>query len=221
MTDSAISANDPTRGEGPPSGDHVDKYNDPRARITRRGILIGVAVAVVAVVAALGSIAARRTRLEKTTDFWGEETINALQLAERIELLPRGASRFEPVELSSTPGLGHLRRALLDERNFDWTTTTAKSVAELCPPEKRLEKDDSMPIADAVPACIQLRLTDPTAERFGTIEIDLDLAGGWVGPADGSQRVRATEWVQPKLRNYFKTIMSVSQLSYDFRDEEE
>lgn len=186
---------------------HADKYNDPRAKITRRGIWMGVGVFVLGIIGAATSIYARRTRLGETTRFWGQETITALQLAERMQLLPRGSSEFETVELTATPGLGHLRRALLDERHFDWNTETSGGVVEMCSP---VESDS--------PTCVQIRLTDPTAHRVGTIEIDLDLAGGWVGPSDGSRRVQATEWVQPKLRNYLSTIMTVEQLRSDVRD---
>lgn len=186
---------------------HADKYNDPRARITRRGILMGFAVILLGIIGAAASIYLRRTRLEETTRFWGQETITALQLAERMQLLPRGGSDFEPVELTATPGLGHLRRALLDERHFDWQTEQAASVAESC-----AMKDPTDP------PCVQIRLTDPTAHRVGTIEIDIDLAEGWVGPSDGSRRVQATTWVRPKLRNYLSTIMTVQQQRYDMRD---
>ena len=190
-----------------PSDPHADKYNDPRAKITRRGILLGFTVFVLGIFGAAASIYSRRTRLGETTRFWGRETITALQLAERMQLLPRGSSDFEPVELTATPGLGHLRTALLDERNFDWQTEDAGSVAEKCSAE-----------ASKVPHCMQLRLTDPTAHRVSTIEIDIDLAGGWVGPSDGSRRVQATTWVQPKLRNYLETIMTVQQKRYDLRE---
>ncbi len=185
---------------------HGEKYNDPRATITPRGILIGAAIVLLGILGAAASIYARRTRLQQTTRFWGAETIMALQLAETIELLPRGQESFEPVNLAGTPGLGHLRHRLLDDRNFDWSSETTSSVAECCGQ-----------VSSEGPGCIQLRLTDPTAKRVGTIEIDLDLEGGWIGPSDGSRRVRATEWVRPKLRNYFKTIMSVRQKRYDQR----
>lgn len=186
---------------------HADKYNDPRVSITRRGIWIGVAVAVLGMIGAAASIYARRTHLEQTTRFWGQETIIALQLGERIKLLPRGGSEFEPVELTGTPGLGLLRRALLDERGFDWNTEIDRPAVEFCQP----------PESEQV-GCVQLQITDPTAHRVGTVQIDLDLASGWIGPADGSSRVQATERMQPKLRNYFKTIINVQQKRYDHRD---
>jgi hypothetical protein len=187
---------------------HADKYNDPRAKITPRGIGIGIAIVLLGIVGAAASIYFRRTRLEQTTRFWGTETIMALQLAERIELLPRGQETFEAVDLAGTPGLGHLRHRLLDDRNFEWETETATSVADCC---GEIQEDR--------PGCIQLRFTDPTAKRMQTVEIDLDLEGGWVGPSDGSRRVRTTDWVQPKLQNYFKTIRSVEQKRYDLRED--
>lgn len=229
---------------------HPDKYNDPRARITGRGILMGVAVVIVAAITAGFSIYARKTPLVETTKFWGPETITALQLAERIQLLPRGDETFPPVELTTTPGLGHLRRALLDERNFKWETTenttvsadwassaessSAEFLSENLPPADMPKGD--LPQADisdgavAVdsdrakaerkkhgPRSVQLRLTDPTGKRVGTIEIDLDLETGWVGPSDGGKRVQTTDYVRPKLRNYFKTVVNFQQKRYDDR----
>jgi hypothetical protein len=204
MTDNSI---DPRSGDSPDSVDpHADKYNDPRVKITLRGVLLLVLVFVLGIVGAAASVYLRRTQLEQSTEFWGLDTITALQLAERMELLARGDARFDPVELSGTPGLGHLRRLLLDERNYDWQTETRGSVSAKCDQVK----------SDAL-QCIQLRLTDPTAHRFGTIEIDIDLSHGWIGPADGSHRVRVAERVLPKLQSYFSVIITVEQLRYDER----
>ena len=164
-------------------------------------------VVVLAILGAGLSIYGRKTRLEQTTQFWGTEAIAALQLAERMELRPRGAESFEPVNLSGTPGLGHLRRLLLDERNYDWATATSGDALQDCG-EQAGEK----------PRCIQLRLSDPTAQRFQPLEIDIDLQTGWLGPSDGSQRVQVLERTQPKLANYFATIITVQQQRSDFRD---
>ena len=187
---------------------HHDKYNDPRAKITKRGVLLGLGVAIFGILGAAGSIYARKTRLELSTKFWGQETITALQLAEKIQLRSNGASDFEPVDLTGTPSLGHLRHALLDERSYDWNTESSGSVTEMC----------QKPTEGQTITCVRIRLTDPTAQRVGTIDIDLDLVGGWIGPADGSRRVQATEWVRPKLNKYFETIVNVQRLRYDFRD---
>jgi hypothetical protein len=185
---------------------HPDKYNDPRVKITRRGLVIAFAVVLLGIIGSAASIYLRRTHLEETARFWGAETITALQLAERIELLSRGQESFDPIDLAGTPGLGHLRHRLLDDRNFDWTTESPTSAMQDCGP-----------VDPNRPGCIQLRFTDPTAQRIGTVLIDLDLEHGWVGPSDGSRRVRVTDWVQPKLQNYFKTIRTVEQKRYDQR----
>jgi hypothetical protein len=189
---------------------HADKYHDPRVSITKRGILLGLGVLLFGVAGAALSIYGRKTQLEQSTKFWGLETITALQLAERIELLPRGSSQFDRVELSGTPGLGHLRHILLDERSYDWSSQGVGSALQGCGEA-----------STASPDCVQLRLTDPNAKRVGVIEIDLDLRGGWVGPGDGSRRVRTDSRVQPKLANYVATIVSVQQKIYDFRDAKE
>lgn len=189
---------------------HADKYSDPRAKITRTGVLLGIGVLFLGICGAALSIYARKTKLEQTTRFWGPETITGLQLAEKIELRPLGSSDFDPVEISGTPSLGHLRHALLDERSFDWNTESAGAAAEMC----------QKPAEEQVVSCVQLRLTDPTAKRIGTIDLDLDLIGGWVGPSDGSKRVQATEWVRPKLLSYFQMIVNVQRLRYDQREQE-
>ena len=187
---------------------HIDKYSDPRAKITRSGVLLGIGVLVLGICGAALSIYARKTKLEQTTRFWGPETITGLQLAEKIELRPIGSSSFDPVDISGTPSLGHLRHALLDDRGFDWNTESSGAAAEMCqkPPE------------EGGVSCVRLRLTDPTANRIGTIDLDLDLVGGWVGPSDGSKRVQATEWVRPKLLSYFQMIVNVQRLRYDQRE---
>ena len=199
----SVSGDDPAKTNA-----HADKYNDPRAAITPRGVAIAIGVLLLGIAGAGLSIYARKTKLGETTRFWGQETITALQLAERMELRSRGTSSFKPVDLSGTPGLGHLRRLLLDERNYDWSSEQAGSALADC----------GEPQGDR-PRCVQLRLTDPTAKRVGPIEIDLDLDTGWIGPSDGSRRVRATERVQPKLANYVGIIVSVEQKRSDFRDQ--
>ncbi len=200
MTDTSI---DPTGAQEP----HPDKYNDPRAKITRRGTLIGMGVVLFGVVGAAASIYGRRTRLGETTRFWGPETILALQLAERIEMLPRRGSEFEAVELSRMPGLGHLRRMLLDERSFDWQTETEKSVLS--------QSSENQP-----EFCLMLRLTDPTAHRFETVEIDIDLASGWVGPSDAEKCIQVVARKRTGLQHFLKTIMDKEQNRYDMRQQQ-
>ena len=176
---------------------HADKYNDPRVQITRRGLRLRSASASWYRCAAV-SIVGRSTQLEKTSQFWGEKTILALQLGERLELRPRGNETFAPLDLSGSSGLGHLRRLLLDERNFDWTSQSeGKALGQCGEPVPRK------------PRCIQIHLTDPTANRFDVIQIDLDLQTGWTGPSTGQNRVKLLERTLPKLRKYFETKITM------------
>lgn len=212
LSDTEIHSTSPATPEAGPDASsssdlHLDKYSDPRAKITRSGVLLGFGVVILGICGAGLSIYARKTKLEQTTKFWGPETITALQLAEKIELRPIGASNFDPVDLSGTPSLGHLRHALLDDRGFDWNTESSGAAFDMC----------QKPLEEGAISCVRLRLTDPTAKRIGTIDLDLDLVGGWVGPSDGSKRVQATEWVRPKLTNYFQMIVNVERLRYDQR----
>lgn len=187
--------------------DHADKYNDPRAKITGRGILIGVFVAVLGVAGAFGSIYARRTQLQKTRDFFGPDTITALQLSDRLSMRPSAGDAWQPVELTATPGLGHLRKALLEETHYVWESASDQSVtsASGVAPEQ----------------CVRLRFEDPTGKRVPTIELDLELDGGWIGPADGSKSVRVLPRAQGALKYQLELLRNVKQKSYDRRTDEE
>ncbi|MEM9828401.1 MAG: hypothetical protein AAF958_17560 [Planctomycetota bacterium] len=187
----------------------ASKFNDPRAKITPRGIGIGVAVFVFASIFAGLSIYFRRTQTLETANFFGPATVESLQLAEDIRLSWPGLDR-EPILLTATPGLGHLRRALLDQRHYDWQTTQSTGVLSDCAGATIGEKE--------WPACVRLTLSDTTLKRFEDVEMDLDLAEGWVGLAGQEKRVRVTDHVRPKLQRYFSTTMNVSQLRYDHRD---
>ncbi len=186
-----------------PAVEHADKYNDPRVKVTWRGVWLGVGVVMFAIIATALSVTLRRTQLKRTTQYFGAETILALQLGEKIQMLARGSSSFEPIELTGTPGLGHLRRALLDDRHYDWTTTTSKPVSELC------GGDDVY--------CVQLLIMDPSAKRFQDVRLDLELNSGWVGLANADHRVQVTQRVQPALKHFLSTLKNVKQQSYDDR----
>ena len=189
---------------------HADKYNDPRVSITRRGILIGVVVAILGVVGAAGSIYSRRTRLEKSRKFWGDDTITALQLAERMELVSVSGKDFELVDLSGTPGLGHLRHALLDERNYVWESVTGEPMSSIC--------------GESESYCVALNFSDPTARRFTDRSIVVDMKNGWVGHAaaddetiDAEKRVQLTERYRPAMKKFLETMVTVQQQRYDNR----
>jgi hypothetical protein len=206
MTDRS---SDPTT----PADPHADKYNDPRAQVTRRGILMGLAVILLGVLGAAASLYGRRTRLQESTRFWGDETILALQLGERVRLLPKRGREFVPVELSGMPGLGHLRRSLLDERTFDWDTEEDNPVAGAA---GEAQSDEA---ALSEEYCVTLNISDPTGKRFDVVNIDLDLADGWVGHSDEAHRVRIVGRKRSGLRHFLETIMDKEQNRYDLRSE--
>ena len=176
----------------------------PQIPITRRAIWGGVAILLLAVVVAFASIYARRTRLEKTTEFWGSDTIRALQHSPQVHLTKRGQEPFSSpavVDLTGTPGLGHLRRALLDERHYDWTTRTNHSV-------------ESLDGADSEFAALEF--SDPRG-YFPTATIHLELTAGWAGLADRADRVQFTDRVRPAVRHFLNTISNAQQAHYDQR----
>ena len=193
-----------TEPDGPDVDPHADKYHDPRVKITpRRLILMGAGWTLVAVAVALASVYARRTSVGKTTDFFGPATITALQLADRVELSSEAGPFFEPVDLTGTPGLGHLRRALLDDRNYLWETESAQPVSEACHAENSI--------------CVRLRFADPIGQRVPVTELALELQEGWVGPAGAGKRVRFNQRVQPAMRHQLQMMSGVSREHYDQR----
>ena len=125
----------------------------------------------------------------------------------RIALVCRTPGRdFPDVELTGTPGLGHLRRALLDERNFDWPSETTDATVLA----KSAGQDEEF--------IVTLRLTDPTAKRFETVQIDIDLNTGWIGHVDQSHCVRFAERKRSGLKHYLVTIMNKEKNRYDMRE---
>ncbi len=164
-----------------------------------------IVVLVGATLFTIASIYARRTRLGETTRFWGAPTIQALQLGDRVILRPGKGSDFEPVELTAFPGLGHLRKALLDERHYDWTTETDSGVEDFCEDVEDVQ-------------CVRLEFSDPTLKRFPMAKIDLELNHGVVGPADQARRVNVNDRVRPALKYQIGLLEKVKQESYDNRE---
>jgi len=187
-----------------PSDLHADKYNDPRVRFGRKAWLAVAAILIGSTVFTFGSIYARRTRLVETTRFWGDETILALQLGDHVMLKPLAGSDFEPVELTAFPGLGHLRKALLDERHYQWNTETENSVTEFCN-----DRDDVQ--------SVRLEFSDPSLKRFDLASVDIELNHGIVGPSEQPQRVIVNERVRTALKHQIGLLMRVKQERYDER----
>ncbi|MCR9206826.1 MAG: hypothetical protein NXI28_01255 [bacterium] len=200
--------------ESPAVDPHADKYNDPRVVVTRYQVLALVAIVVIGAIAAVVSIAARRTKLEKTTEFWGPDVITAIQLGDHVELIPGPGADFAQVELTAFPGLGHLRKALLEQSHYQWATVEADSVEALA--EAAASEDYAGETKDQ-PMVVRLEFSDPHYRRVPPALIDVELASGTVGPADGSQRVKVTDRVRPALRHQLKLLMKVSELRYGQR----
>jgi len=196
---------------------HDDKYNDPRASITGRGILIGVVVVALAILGAYFSITQRKTRLDETRSFWGDDVITALQLGERVEVErldvkpEESEDTLRTVELTAMPGLGLLRHLLLESRSYDWTTSSSEPIESQWTSSPATEGEASL-------QPIRLRFTDPTAKRFEPVEFDINLANGWIGDSAQTKSVRLNEHHEPKLRNFFNTVINSEQKRYDFRE---
>lgn len=194
--------------EQPPSDlAHADKYNDPRAKVTRRGVLIGVGVVLLGIAGSALSIWARRTHLERTTAFWGEDVIRAFQLSEELEMIidpGAGDADTEPVRLSGMPGLGHLRHVLLDDRSYAWGTIENQPVTE------RIGHSE----------CMMLQFRDPSARRFPDTQIVIDLQGGWLGDAAGLQQVQLKDRFRTALPSYLKRIANYEPIRVERREGE-
>lgn len=214
-----------------PDGLPADWVDHPKVPITRRAILIGIGLLVLGIVGAVTSIWARRTQVEKTTAFFGIETIRALQYAPGVMLrleaeaadlpstpaesvsgqpatsLPSAtpAAAFKEIELSGTPGLGHLRHALLDERHYDWTTRNDRSIDSLRSPQTRMAT---------------LTFSDPQG-IIAPATIHLELTEGWVGTPLGDRSVRLIPRVQPAIRHFLVVISNAQKTYYDRRQQEE
>ncbi|WDQ15838.1 hypothetical protein [Rhodopirellula sp. P2] len=210
--------------ESPAADPHADKYNDPRVVVTRGQIGALVAIVVVGAIVAVLSIAARRTKLVKTTEFWGPEVITAIQLGDHVELIPGPGANFKQVELTAFPGLGHLRKALLEQTHYQWETVKPLSVESLVTAAADIDPDQAVEASAvgtdeeaAQPIVVRLEFSDPHYKRVPPASIDLELASGTIGPADGSKRVMVTDRVRPALRHQLGLLMKVSELRYGQR----
>jgi len=179
----------------------------PKIPITGRAIWLGVAILLVSIFVAGASIHFRRTQLELTTRFWGADTIRAIQLCPIVTLTFDSDAGKKPVDLSGTPGLGHLRHALLEQKHYLWQTEEALAVDALTTPEAKFA---TVVFSDP---------RDDEAVRIPTATIRLELQGGWLGPPDRSHRVQLTDRVKPAVRHFLTVLRNAQQFRSDFRDD--
>ena len=187
----------------PPDGwvDH------PKIPITGRAIWMGLAILLVSIIVAGASIHFRRTQLELTTRFWGADAIRAMQLSPIVTLTFDSDAGKKPVDLTGTPGLGHLRHALLEQKHYLWQTEEALAVDAVTTPEAKF--------ATVV-------FSDPRVDeavRIPAATIRFELQGGWIGPPDGSHRVQLTDRVKPAVRHFLTMLRNAQQFRSDFRDD--
>lgn len=167
----------------------------------RRWLLIAVGLTLLGVIGAFASVVLRRTRVDQTTRFWGPQVVRALQSSDefRLRVPPGGSLEWKTestdgmVDLSDTPGIAHLRHALLDERHYRWETSREVSIETVI---------TEIPEAEWV--TIELRGSPAGAVSEPPIEpvaLKLELSRGWVGVSDGGRSVQMTDRVRSAVRH--------------------
>lgn len=172
-------------------------------------VLYAAGVLVFAVTTASLSVILRRTQSEQTTKLLGKDAIFALQYGKSLHLrLPSGSPLINPqrgqqwmqadgsqrTDLTDTPGLGHFRHALLDDRHYEWETRQQVPADQL---------------AIEQPVWVVVEIEGPPEEVQPT-EIQIELSAGWVGLASGTEYVRVTDRVRPALKNFVETRKDIN-----------
>ena len=178
-----------------------------------RGALIALGILIFAVLMSAASIYMRRTPMEKTTEFFGRQVIVAIQLGEQLRItIPPESPMVDAnaplamiaedgsqvADLSGSPGLGHFRHALLNERHYDWDSVVEKEVGKLgidSPEYVIVDIEGRSPEAKPVPMPIEI---DPA-------KLQIELTEGWVGVVGVPKSVRMTERVRTGMRNFIET----------------
>lgn len=186
---------------------------------TVRGALIALGILVFAIAMTAGSIYMRRTPLEKTTEFFGPDAIKAIQLGEQLRIVipaessmvnaeaPMAVIREDGSQIANftgSPGLGHFRHALLNQRHYDWTSVVPGPVDQLEIPDRELvyvEIEGRSPDAPPVPMPIEIV----------PIRLVLELTEGWVSLDGGEKSVRMTERVRTGMRNFIDVRKDIGE----------
>lgn len=187
-----------------PTANEADVEPTPQPKLfTLKNLAIALVVLILGVVMAGASFYFRRTQLEQTRNFFGDDMIRAVQVAPVVFIeFPRDArgalDNDKAIEISSSPGLGMFRRALLDERHYDWTTAVEQEIV-------------SLQVAD--PEFVLVDFSDDPARHPPDLEIPpiphltmlLEVSQGWVGIPGQAKMVRLTTRAQPAVRNFLLT----------------
>ena len=195
---------------------HLGDTRAPRL-FTKKGLLIAFGILVFAIAMTVGSIYVRRTPLEKTTAFFGPDVIKAIQLGEQLRIVippdspmvnaeaPLAIIRedgSQTANLSGSPGLGHFRHALLNERHYQWDTIAQGPADKLGieNPEYVYVELEGRP-TDARPLPVPIEIV-PT-------RLVLELTQGWVSLDGGQQSVKVTQRVRTGLHNFIDTRKAI------------
>lgn len=196
------------------SGSGGDSIADRRPRLfTVKSSLIAFGILVFAVGMTAASIYMRRTPMEKTREFFGDDVILALQAGEQLRIIlppdspmvdgdaPLAIIRDDGSQianLSGSPGLGHFRHALLNERHYDWSSVTKGPADQLAVenPEYVYVEIEGRP-ANAKPVPMPIDIVPS--------RLVLELSEGWVSIDGGVSSVRMTERVRTGMRNFLDT----------------
>jgi len=179
----------------------------------RRGwwILLTLGLLTIGVVGAVLSVKLRRTQTQKTEQFFGEQTITALQSSAifRLRFPADGAlvSKMEAsdgtVDIASVPGVGHLRHAFLDQRHYDWST--AKPVAI----------DQFSGVSQPEWVKIELEGTPAGFAEIKPVTLQVELSEGWVGLPSQPGVVQFNDRVSPAVRKQIMTMSNVRSTRAD------
>jgi hypothetical protein len=207
-TPAALNAHDtPGRaGENEPTGPHFS---------TRRWLLIVVGLTAIGIMGAAASVVLRRTQLGRTTAFWGAEVIRTLQRSDEFRLTIPAAGPLQwktesedgSVDLSDTPGIAHLRHALLDERHYRWDSVREEPIEQVIA---------QLPQAEWV--TLQLRGTPPELRNeppLQDVEFQIELTEGWIGRQGDPHSVQMTERVRTAVRHNLLMFSNVTSTRAD------
>jgi hypothetical protein len=186
----------------PAATNMAPQWPEPPKALTLRGVFIGVAILALATVVAVASVAVRRTRLEKTTAFWGADTILCFQSGREVRIAPIDGPGATPAEekmlaLTDLPGLAHFRHALLEERHYVW-------------PDDPSVSDESEEAEEEGNDWFYLRFSHPVEGKPAT-EMVISTAKGQLGlygkTPEGQLKERVRKGVSSYLNKVYINLM--------------
>jgi hypothetical protein len=184
---------------------------DPRAPrlVTWRNAMIALAILLLGIGLTAASVYLRQPQLEKTRRFLGDSALRALQLGSVFEVglwaePDNGASvksldggEILWTDLSDSPGVAMFRRALLDERHYDWSSQREEGVSAVAVAEPQYAL---VRVSGEIPKTAVSR-REPIEPQLFLIE----LSEGWMGRWQQPGAVQFTDRVRPAVRNFVLT----------------